>query len=570
MSSINHCFIDSRGTYIFRLVVPKGIRYALGVTEIRRSLQTHLPHVAKKRVNELFASCQQLFDELSNSDMSKKSKTSKFIPFKIPPTQMVFRLEKFNAGKIEMEIDSSPEKVKDEVDAAVSMLKQLGVEKNVEEFVESLQISDTQQPVFQNVSDVAHDLPLPVPPSAIATITRPASADDFTLREAVDLYLNSRVGKLKDRTYSSMVADLNHILPLIGGERRVSSLTVKDAQKFLEDLKCLPLYWSTRKPYAGLQITKVVDKVRQQIIDKKQVDLLSAKRINALSTLMCSWSKWAVNNTALSSHIFAGLKINQRESKALNKSRGKTTMLSAHQPDELIKIFNPETFGRWRNAVPYKYWCPLIAAFQGMRIEEVCDLSPHDFCFESEIWHFKIRDGETEWNEKDLTQDQLDTLQSQKSVKTSAGTRCLPIHSKLIELGLIEYMELRKKAGELWLFDLTEISHRRSHYPCKWFSEYRKSVDAFVKGQNFHSFRRCVASKFRAHGVPETHMKGVLGHQDESLGYKEKGGYSDPLPLQLLKDIIELITYPEIDGLPMFDKYQEMAKESDKQYRRIR
>jgi len=409
MSSLSHCFLDSRGTYIFRLVVPKSLRYLLGVTEIRRSLQTHLPHVAKKRVKELLSTCQHVFNELS-SDMAKNRQIPPFRPLTIPPPQMIFRLEKFKVGKIEMEIDSSPQKSEDEINAAVSMLKQLGVEKNVEQIFDTAQSPENLQPDFQNVIEQG------ATPSTRQLPFLSTAANDFTLREAVNLYLKSREGKVKERTYSSMVADLNHILPLIGEDRRVSSLTVKDAQELFENLKSLPLYWSTRKPYAKLPITQVVEKVRQQIADGKDVQLLGSKRINALSTLMSTWTKWAVKHTALPTPVFSGLKINQRESRTLDRNRGKTAKLYAHQSDEIEKIFNPQTYGKWRNALPYKYWCPLIAAFQGMRIEEICDLSPYDFYVESEeseIWYFKIRDEYSDWKEIGLTQQQAPTSNSQ-------------------------------------------------------------------------------------------------------------------------------------------------------------
>ena len=68
-----------------------------------------------------------------------------------------------------------------------------------------------------------------------------------------------------------------------------------------------------------------------------------------------------------------------------------------------------------------------------MRLNEIAQLWVHDIKQEHGIWIFDLQEGDGQ------------------RLKTKAATRKVPIHSKLIEAGLIKYVETLPKDGGCFL-----------------------------------------------------------------------------------------------------------------------
>ena len=87
------------------------------------------------------------------------------------------------------------------------------------------------------------------------------------------------------------------------------------------------------------------------------------------------------------------------------------------------------------------YWLPLIGLYTGARINEVCQLNPQcDIRQEQGIWIFDINE-KTEGDER-----------VKKTVKNASSRRKVPIHSELIRLGLLDYVDSVKEQGAKLLF----------------------------------------------------------------------------------------------------------------------
>src|SRR3546814_6367735 len=81
-------------------------------------------------------------------------------------------------------------------------------------------------------------------------------------------------------------------------------------------------------------------------------------------------------------------------------------------------------------------WLPLIALYSGMRLEEIARLRPgRDIEKIAGIWCFRIQehDDPEPW-----------------SPKSEAGERIVPIHSRHIELGLLDLAKRRSALPYLW------------------------------------------------------------------------------------------------------------------------
>ncbi len=84
---------------------------------------------------------------------------------------------------------------------------------------------------------------------------------------------------------------------------------------------------------------------------------------------------------------------------------------------------------------PERYWATLISAYLGARLNEVCQLNVSDIQKIDGIWAIN------------LNADSED-----KSIKTEAGNRIIPLHPKLIDLALLDYVKQMKNQSQKKLF----------------------------------------------------------------------------------------------------------------------
>jgi integrase len=188
--------------------------------------------------------------------------------------------------------------------------------------------------------------------------------------------------------------------------------------------------------------------------------------------------------------------------------------------DDLRLIFNPETLATGQQAKPYMYWVPLIALHSGMRINEIAQLLLSDLTVIDGIECFNVTD-EPDPNDEDDKQE----LARRKSVKTEAGKRVVPIHPKLIELGLLSYAQTLRQAGHTRLFpDLATDNRDGPGQPAsKQFGRYLNRLKLTDRRLVFHSFRHGAVEHLRGHtDLPRELRKLVVGHspyEDTHDGY---------------------------------------------------
>ena len=97
---------------------------------------------------------------------------------------------------------------------------------------------------------------------------------------------------------------------------------------------------------------------------------------------------------------------------------GCKSLPSCHRPGDFIPIES------------HKYWFPLIGLFTGMRMHEILQLYLEDIYEKEGVWVFDLNENH-----------------SDKKRKTPQSRCLVPIHNKLIELGLRELWQKRKEEG---------------------------------------------------------------------------------------------------------------------------
>uniref|UniRef100_A0A939M9H7 Phage integrase family protein n=1 Tax=Bradyrhizobium barranii subsp. barranii TaxID=2823807 RepID=A0A939M9H7_9BRAD len=119
----------------------------------------------------------------------------------------------------------------------------------------------------------------------------------------------------------------------------------------------------------------------------------------------------------------------------------------------------------------------------------------------------------------------------------------MPVHSGLVELGLLEYHSSMVARGEQRLFPEAERD-KRGYFgdASKFFNAYFRAVGVKVdKRVNFHSLRHNVTDAFRAAGYLDEQHGVLLGHTKAST--TGRYGVLPEGPLRDRVTMIEAIRY---------------------------
>lgn len=194
-------------------------------------------------------------------------------------------------------------------------------------------------------------------------------------------------------------------------------------------------------------------------------------------------------------------------------------------------MFTHPDFLRQRETYPARYWLPLILLYTGARREEIAQLSPTDIKQDGQVWYFDITDD----------------AETGKRVKNTASKRRVPVHSKLIELGLLEYVKLQRGKHQLFVKQQGRGSRpspgRRTcgDSVSKWHVTLREKLG--IEGRKtVHSFRGTLVTKLLATGCPEDIRKIIIGHASEDIHgsvYTKR----DKIPLAMLNEHLERVTF---------------------------
>jgi integrase len=221
-------------------------------------------------------------------------------------------------------------------------------------------------------------------------------------------------------------------------------------------------------------------------------DLLSITKVNAYIGSVSELFKWAIRNGYTHLNPFTGIKL--KEKVADHEKR------IPFDKSDLKAIFSTPIFQQSKHLHPYYYWLPLLGLFTGARIDELCQLYLEDIYQKEELWVI-------DFNEKD-----------DKKLKNEPSVRVIPIHSRLIELGLIDYCAKLRKNGQVRLFP--ELKKERDGYSqtaSKWFSRYRISCGVTHKRKAYHSFRHTVDNDLKQRKEIVSIIAGILGHKDDNM-----------------------------------------------------
>jgi integrase len=176
---------------------------------------------------------------------------------------------------------------------------------------------------------------------------------------------------------------------------------------------------------------------------------------------------------------------------------------------DIQAVFGSEEFKVQLKEDAARYWLPMILLYSGACREEIANVALSDIREEEGIQYFDIPPG----------------------VKDQARRRRVPIHSQLIKLGLLDYVEGLRARGETLLF-------HPGDWISKWFHRLLKNLG--VKGKkSLQGLRPTVTMKLYEAGVDGETRRALFGHS----GNVDETDYLR-LSLKTLSENLEKLKYP--------------------------
>lgn len=237
----------------------------------------------------------------------------------------------------------------------------------------------------------------------------------------------------------------------------------------------------------------------KEIVKVSHEKTLSSRQINKYMICLTSFFKW------LETHEY--IIKNPAHNLLLPKNSRVNEERCAYSTQEIEKIISNLIARREDlSERPERFWVPIIAAFSGMRLGEICQLHAEDL---------KIEDGM-------LCLDI--NVSGNRRLKNSASQRLIPVHHRVLELGFIDYCDSIKATSER-LFPLLTLHsvNGYGHQLGKWFTTFNRRYITQDPKKTFHSIRHSVANELKQLKIPSEVISELLGHQVDSITMSRYG-----------------------------------------------
>ncbi len=356
--------------------------------------------------------------------------------------------------------------------------------------------------------------PLERPPVYVSPLSTPQETPKATprLSELARQYGDERVARkswtsrteFQVRGYLTLLSDML-------GDPFIGNVTKNDMRRFGLELARLPSNMTKRFP------GKTPREALEAAGDDETVPRLAPNSVNAYTQAIRSFFNWAVEHDHITQSPAAILK---------NMETGRASEDRHPFDDEDLRAYFRKLDAK-RGLLPVEYWVPRIMAFTGCRLGEAAQLCAHDVRQQKGIWVLDINE-----------------IEDDKYLKTTGSKRLVPMHPRLIELGLPEFAS-SAPSGFLWPKEMRTNPNPKGSPVDKLQKRLayvlRSAGIEDAKKTASHSFRHTVSSRLKALSIPEYQISEILGHE---LGSISTGRYGSVTDLATLKAVIDQLALP--------------------------
>lgn len=485
-------YLVRRGNvFHFRLAVPSSLQSVFECREITQSLFTEYRQVAAPRALSLGARVKSVFNDIY--DMTKKDKSIKDV---IVEAKHRLELARLEGEKFDREIEH-----RKEILAAIEKAK---LEATIK----------AQQDIINN---------------RLQLETEPVKAKSTTpkLTKVVDDFLEVKKCDPEKSMLSKHKTALNLFKEALGN-KSISELKQSDINDFFAIVQKLPPRWSDQKK-KGLSIRKLAEMEHKATIGKVTFE-------NTYKTSIKQFLEDCVVN-----HQDNGFPVTLTVSGIKYRGKGADKgdkKQRAMERDELKRLFEGAEMQHIANDKKQqgKYWLCHVGLLTGARVNEVCQLNPQCDIIETDgIWIFQF------------TKESEGDSRISKSIKNKSSCRLVPIHSKLIELGFLDYWKSVKAAGHKLIFPEFKPSKGRAAGSAeKWFRQHLRDIGLRDETRGarlvgFHAFRSTLMNR-ASKKLRIEDIEAITGHVDATKSAVVRG-YEGEDELKELQSIIERIHF---------------------------
>lgn len=309
----------------------------------------------------------------------------------------------------------------------------------------------------------ASAIPSPETESIISDDSQRAEVTIFS--DAMKSYLREKkiFKKLDGKSELALKSHL-HLFQEIMGDVALSSISRGDILAIMENI--LPNYPKNRnKKYPGLTLAEALD-----LTDAEKI---SSKTQKSYFDDWKAFLNWCVTCRTIPFNPMEGLTM---EGSELPKDQQKKRFRSEDLTLIFQKIAEMPTQKRfYRHLYTFRYWIPIFALYQGMRLNEICQLHLEDVFAIDGIPCLCVT---------------VDEEKKQKT-KNRQSRRVVPIHSVLLKLGFLQfYLDVVALPDRPNSQLFQKLTFTISGYQRKmgWFNDF---INDFIPDdrKSFHSFR---------------------------------------------------------------------------------
>jgi integrase len=290
------------------------------------------------------------------------------------------------------------------------------------------------------------------------------------------------------------------------GDKPIGEIDKADLRHYRELLHKLPTRYATRFP----------DKPLQEILAADAYPKLADTSVDKLLRYVKSLFSFAVDQDCVTN--------NPADALRLKKSNDARSQRKAFSANDLRGIFDA-TYCAQREKRPERFWIPLCLLFTGARLEEIAQLDTEDVRQVHSLWCFNINEEGDD-----------------KSVKTAQSVRVVPVHSRLLDLGLLEFVSSRRGNGEekLWP-NLTKTANGYGSAISKHFNRRLRNIGIEDRKLVLYSLRHNVTTQLANKGIEAYLIERLVGHRSEGQTF---GGYTKEIDVGKLRQVVELLDFP--------------------------
>lgn len=381
--------------------------------------------------------------------------------------------------------------------------------------LEGYSVHENPNPMFINVATgQPHEFTtlreqLSVPPDAT-----------LSLSELMNAFLANPNKIRTDKTKKSIRGYLTVVFQILGDDTPVDKITEEDCERVRDLIARLPPNFK-KLPDADKH---TIDELAA-LAERKGMAKLSPTGVNNYLRWFLTFLGWCHRKSKMDRMPTAYAEIKIADPVRKEDKR------AAFSNDQLNVIFRSSVYlDQERDSS--LFWVPLIALWNGMRSNEICQLDVVDIKLEENVWGFDVTHIST-------------TGDDDKSVKTGSSIRFVPMHPRLIDFGLLDFHAARPKNAKLF-GDITRgVDGYYSTNFSKKVNRYLKGIGAHGPKHKFHSFRHNFRDALRRGRVDREIGKALGGWTGGNTDAFDI--YGNGYDVGELKDEILRVNYPHVD-----------------------